>query len=160
MPKLPSVTPNTVARTAQVDAATPTPKVEDAQAPKPAGQAATFGGAGSLTPGDVQAEGTPGAAIAAQLEAMGFSEQDTAGMRPGVAELHAKYGVASAMGRPRERILTWTALIDERLQGFDTPEALTTNIIEKDLRRQIFLLEGITKLYKNTLYLSLNNLYH
>jgi hypothetical protein len=149
VPKISNQGPKTI-RNANVDQAGPTTKADAAQQSKAsADQAATFGGAGNLSPTDVQAQGTPGAAMAARLEAMGLSKDDAAGLRPGVAELMAKYGVEERMGRPRERVLTWTAFIDERLQGTDSPTALADKIVDKDLRRQLFLLEGICKLYKN-----------
>ncbi len=107
--------------------------------------AATFLGAGTLSVNDVAVPGPAADAIASRLAALGARAET---LRPGVAALYERYDVGERMGRPRERVLTWAAFVDERLRGADTPAALARRLIDDDVRRQLFLLEGILKLYK------------
>lgn len=124
----------------RADPAAATPSTDDA--------AARFGGHGTLSASDVPLPGASAAVVASHLAARGIARERSPSVRPGVFELYARYDVREPMGRPRERVLTWTAILDERLRGVDTPSALVERILEKDLRRQLFLLEGILKLYR------------
>ncbi len=66
---------------------------------------------------------------------------------PDVAALLSRYKVDGPVGRPFERVLVHAAKIDEVLRGESDPDKLVDLIMSKDLRRQVFLLEGVSKLY-------------
>ncbi len=70
-----------------------------------------------------------------------------AGNTPAVASLLARYGCDETLPRPAERVLTWAAKIEGALSGAEGTEAAIDHVMAMDLRRQVFLLEGILKLY-------------
>jgi len=72
-------------------------------------------------------------------------------------QIYADYGLQERLGRPRERILKWAALLhrhihaalSEEINAQNTSaEKLLTQMIAKDLRLVVFYLEGILKLYR------------
>jgi len=79
----------------------------------------------------------------------GFQNADLKNMREGVAGLYATYEIKTPLGRPRERFMTWAAAIEKKLALGTDVSSTTDAVIDKDIRRQVFLLEGILKLYKN-----------
>jgi hypothetical protein len=119
-------------------------------APKPGAAVAGFVGSGGLSPADLPAAGAPGAGLQARLsavlEARG-AHRAAGDMRPGVAELYEAYGVEQRFGRPRERVLSWAAFIHDFISAQDKG-GISKAMVDKDLRRQVFLLEGILKLYR------------
>ncbi len=66
---------------------------------------------------------------------------------PEVAALLTQYKVEGPVDRPFERILVPTAKIDAVLRSEPDADKLVDLVMEKDLRRQVFLLEGAAKLY-------------
>jgi hypothetical protein len=84
-----------------------------------------------------------------------LTEKDKKQMRPGVPELYGTYNIGERLGRPRERVLTWTAFLQGKLEDAaktdDAKPATAGDVakfaVDNDLRRQIFLLEGMLKLY-------------
>lgn len=64
-----------------------------------------------------------------------------------VSELMSHYGIVSRLGRPRERILTWLARLQPVLEASSDVEALTQEVLTRNLRATLFYLEGILKLY-------------
>lgn len=64
-----------------------------------------------------------------------------------VSAFMSHYGIDSRLGRPRERILTWLARLQPVLQSTSDVEALTHEVLSKNLRATLFYLEGILKLY-------------
>lgn len=87
-----------------------------------------------LLPADVQGSGPKGPA------------------RPEVANLLATYG-KERLGRPAERLARWGAIMHDRIataasaHGGDVGKVVD-GMIDKDIRRQVFLLEGGLKFYK------------
>jgi hypothetical protein len=68
---------------------------------------------------------------------------------PEVAALLKQYRVDGPVDRPFERVLVHAAKIDAVLRSEPDADKLVDLIMSKDLRRQVFLLEGIAKLYAN-----------
>jgi polyhydroxyalkanoate synthesis regulator phasin len=68
---------------------------------------------------------------------------------PEVAQLLQRYRVDGPVDRPFERVLVHTAKIDEILRSEPDADKLVDLVMSKDLRRQVFLLEGISKLYSD-----------
>lgn len=68
---------------------------------------------------------------------------------PEVAALLKQYRVDGPVDRPVERVLVHAAKIDAVLRSEPDADKLVDLIMSKDLRRQVFLLEGISKLYTN-----------
>lgn len=72
--------------------------------------------------------------------------------RPEVANLLATYG-KERLGRPAERLARWGAIMHDRIataasaNGGDVGKVVDV-MIDKDIRRQVFLLEGGLKFYK------------
>ena len=66
---------------------------------------------------------------------------------PEVAELLVRHRVDGPVDRPFERVLVHTAKIDGILRGETNPDKLVDLVMSKDIRRQVFLLEGVAKLY-------------
>lgn len=66
---------------------------------------------------------------------------------PEVATLLARHKVEGPVDRPFERVLVHTAKIDSILRGETDPDKLVDLVMSKDIRRQVFLLEGVSKLY-------------
>jgi hypothetical protein len=66
---------------------------------------------------------------------------------PAVAALLSTYKVDGPVDRPFERILVPTAKIDAILRSEPNADKLVDVMMSKDLRRQVFLLEGAAKLY-------------
>jgi len=71
--------------------------------------------------------------------------------RPAVAQLLTTYD-APRLGRPRERILQWAAkvqdLVTDAVKDGKGPEGVVDVMLSKDIRRQVFLLEGVLKFYQ------------
>ena len=68
---------------------------------------------------------------------------------PEFAALLQRYRVDGPVDRPFERVLVHTAKIDEILRSEPDADKLVDLVMSKDLRRQVFLLEGISKLYSD-----------
>jgi len=85
----------------------------------------------------------------AVLAKSGFQAADLNNMREGVAGIYATYEIKTPLGRPRERFLTWAAAIESKLSVGSDVTSTTDAVVDLDIRRQVFLLEGILKLYKN-----------
>jgi len=83
---------------------------------------------------------------ASQLVAR-LNTQDTA--EPAVRALLSRYG-CRALGRPRERIVKWTAKIEEALRDQTNAAQALDALMAGDTRRMVFLLEGLLKLYRKT----------
>lgn len=66
---------------------------------------------------------------------------------PAVAVLLQTYDVDKKAHRPLERVLVHAAKVQEILSLEKDPAALVELVMAKDLRRHVFLLEGIGKLY-------------
>jgi hypothetical protein len=66
---------------------------------------------------------------------------------PDVTALLARYGVEGPVDRPFERVLVHAAKIEGILRSETDPDKLVDVVMGKDLRRQVFLLEGISKMY-------------
>ena len=111
-----------------------------------------------------QAQEPPkGAAAAVSAEQLAPSQRGSAGAlfrvqysgkqgpdgtpRPEVSALLKLYG-APRMGRPRERLLTWAAKIQALVGQGGSPKAIAGRMMDNDIRRQVFLLEGGLKFYK------------
>lgn len=135
------------ARPASVPLPAAEPELRDKAPAGSSEGAARFEGQGRLSPADLPAAGNPGAALHARLSAATVESGPERPLRPGVAELYERYGVAEPMGRPRERVLTWAAFVQDFISAAE-PGRLAEVMVEKDLRRQVFLLEGILKLYR------------
>ncbi len=69
------------------------------------------------------------------------------GNLPEVAELLACHKVDGPVDRPFERVLVHTAKIDGILRGETNANKLVDLVMSRDIRRQVFLLEGAAKLY-------------
>jgi hypothetical protein len=67
---------------------------------------------------------------------------------PQVAVLLQTYGVDKKADRPLERVLVHVAKIHEILSSESDPKKLVDKVMTGDLRRFVFLLEGIGKLYE------------
>lgn len=68
---------------------------------------------------------------------------------PEVAALLARHKVDGPVDRPFERVLITAAKIDTILRGETDPDKLVDLVMSKDLRRQVFLLEGASKMYSD-----------
>jgi hypothetical protein len=66
---------------------------------------------------------------------------------PEVTALLTQYKVDGPVDRPFERVLVHAAKIDAVLRSESDPDKLVDLVMSKDLRRQVFLLEGVSKLY-------------
>ncbi len=66
---------------------------------------------------------------------------------PEVTALLERHKVDGPVDRPFERVLVHAAKIDAVLRGATDPDGLVDLVMQKDLRRQVFLLEGVAKLY-------------
>lgn len=66
---------------------------------------------------------------------------------PDVAALLAQHKVEGPVDRPFERVLVHAAKIDAVMRSEKDPDKLVDVAMSKDIRRQVFLLEGIAKLY-------------
>jgi hypothetical protein len=66
---------------------------------------------------------------------------------PEVAAFLGPYQVDRAVDRPFERVLVHAAKIDAVLRSEPRVDVLIDVVMSKDLRRQVFLMEGISKLY-------------
>lgn len=84
-------------------------------------------------------------ALDALLDKKGRLQANT----PEVATLLQRYRVDGPVDRPFERVLVHTAKIDEILRSEPDADKLVDLVMGKDLRRQVFLLEGISKLYSD-----------
>jgi ribosomal protein L18 len=68
---------------------------------------------------------------------------------PDVAALLERHRVEGPVDRPFERVLVHAAKIDALLRSESDPGKLVDVVMNNDLRRQVFLLEGIAKLYSD-----------
>lgn len=68
---------------------------------------------------------------------------------PAVAALLQRYGVDKKVPRPLERVLVHAAKLQDLLSNEPDPAKLVDKVMNGDLRRFVFLLEGIGKLYAN-----------
>lgn len=59
-----------------------------------------------------------------------------------------KHKHKGAVPRAAERILKWTKLVHDAVVAKDTREETIDHLLAVDIRRQLFLLEGLLKLYK------------
>jgi hypothetical protein len=84
-------------------------------------------------------------ALDALLDKKGRLQANT----PEVATLLQRYRVDGPVDRPFERVLVHTAKIDEILRSEPDADKLVDLVMSKDLRRQVFLLEGVAKLYSD-----------
>jgi hypothetical protein len=82
-------------------------------------------------------------ALDALLDRKGRLQQNL----PEVAALLDRHKVEGPVDRPFERVLVHAAKIDGILRSESDPEKLVDLVMAKDLRRQVFLLEGVAKLY-------------
>jgi hypothetical protein len=81
--------------------------------------------------------------VEAQLDKKGRLKSNL----PEVAALLERHKVDGPVERPFERVLVHAAKIDAVLRSESDPDKLVDVVMAKDLRRQVFLLEGIAKLY-------------
>jgi len=82
-------------------------------------------------------------ALDALLDKKGRLQQNV----PDVAALLERHKVEGPVDRPFERVLVHAARIDAILRSEPDADKLVDLVMTKDLRRQVFLLEGIAKLY-------------
>lgn len=68
---------------------------------------------------------------------------------PDVSALLARHKVDGPVDRPFERVLVHAAKIDAILRSETDPDKLVDVVMSKDLRRQVFLLEGVSKMYSD-----------
>src|SRR6185369_4767463 len=80
------------------------------------------------------------AALQAELAAADKSNAE-------IRALLRHYGVREELGRPRERIVKWAVRLEAAAAGAKDAEATLAAFAPADVRRHIFLLEGILKLY-------------
>ena len=111
--------------------------------------------------GDVQAGKTPNAGVSVgtsvggagvmrhNLDAILDKKGRLAANLPAVAALLKQHGVDGPVDRNFERVLVPAAKIDTLLRSESDPDKLVDLVMSKDIRRQVFLLEGIAKLYGN-----------
>lgn len=67
---------------------------------------------------------------------------------PAVAAFLQRYGVDHKVPRPLERVLVHAAKVQDMLSGEPDPKKLVDKVMATDVRRFVFLLEGIGKLYE------------
>jgi hypothetical protein len=71
---------------------------------------------------------------------------------PEVKALLDQYGIQERLGRPRERIVSWAAKVQEGFEaaaaGSADPSQIADQLLAHDVRLQVFYLEGILKLYR------------
>lgn len=79
------------------------------------------------------------------LDKKGRLEENT----PEVAALLKQYKVDGPVDRPFERVLITAAKIEGILKSETDPDKLVDAVMQKDLRRQVFLLEGSSKMYSD-----------
>jgi hypothetical protein len=82
-------------------------------------------------------------ALADRLDKKGQLRSNT----PEVAALLSRHDVDEPVDRPFERVLVHAARIDAILRSEPDVDVLVELVMSKDLRRQVFLMEGISKLY-------------
>jgi hypothetical protein len=71
---------------------------------------------------------------------------------PEVEALLALYAEGSKpVSRPQERLLHWVAFIDGKLKLAGSASEVVDVAVKEDLRRRVFLLEGLLKLYRGTI---------
>jgi hypothetical protein len=110
--------------------------------------AATVGPASSSSTEARKTSGTSPAHVVARLPVKHGKEPRLDANAPAVAALLQRYGVAGVVGRPLERVLVHCAKIDELMRVSADPDELVEKLMAMDLRRHVFLLEGIGKLYE------------
>ena len=145
----------TSATTAAENAGTTAPAVTDqmdsapSHRPQTGPAANTRSGGSGVLPFQI-AERLPTAATATVSPAVGQGPDGPP--RAEVASLLSTYG-APRLGRPAERVARWGAQVHDRMNaaatagGGDVSKTVDV-MLEKDIRRQVFLLEGGLKFYK------------
>jgi hypothetical protein len=93
--------------------------------------------------GNVGGTGVNRFALEAMLDKKGRLQENL----PDVARLLERHKVSGVVDRPFERVLVHAAKIDSLLRDEPDADQLVELVMKKDLRRQVFLLEGISKLY-------------
>ncbi|MDP2345286.1 MAG: hypothetical protein Q8O67_30360 [Deltaproteobacteria bacterium] len=68
---------------------------------------------------------------------------------PEVTALLERHKVDGPVDRPFERVLVHAAKVDAVLRSETDPDKLVDAVMSKDLRRQVFLLEGASKMYSD-----------
>jgi hypothetical protein len=81
--------------------------------------------------------------VEALLDKKGRLKENT----PEVAALLTAYKVEGPVDRPFERVLVTAAKIEGILRAEPDADKLVDLVMAKDLRRQVFLLEGVSKMY-------------
>jgi hypothetical protein len=129
----------TIARPIESAPALP-PKSEKFAAPR-----ANVAGAGTQTLRfDVEAKLTDGKQNAPEVEAL-LAAYAGAGSKP--------------VSRPQERFLQWVAYIDGKLKEGKSTGEVVDIAVKDDLRRRVFLLEGLTKLYRSDVSPEFDHIY-
>ncbi|MCC7107887.1 MAG: hypothetical protein IT382_01240 [Deltaproteobacteria bacterium] len=110
---------------------------------------ALMGGAGGSA--QVQTHNPGGASqLAVRLPTVhGGKEPRLDANTPAVAVFLQRYEVDGKASRPLERVLTHAAKLHDVLASEPDPAKLVDKVMNGDLRRHVFLLEGIAKLYGN-----------
>lgn len=67
---------------------------------------------------------------------------------PAVAALLDRYGVTGPVPRPLERVLVHVAKVHDLLDGEPNVDKLLDRAMAADVRRHVFLLEGVSKVYE------------
>lgn len=105
--------------------------------------AGRVGNAGVSVATSIGGAGVNRFALDALLDKKGRLAENT----PEVAALLKQYKVDGPVDRPFERVLVHAAKIDAMLRSEPDADKVVDLIMSKDLRRQVFLLEGVSKLY-------------
>lgn len=110
---------------------------------------ATIGGGGGGGSAQVQTR-TPGASqVVARLPTKNDgTEPRIDANTPAVAAFLQRYDVDHKVKRPLERVLVHAAKLHDVLASEPDPKKLVDVVMNGDLRRHVFLLEGIAKLYE------------
>ena len=91
--------------------------------------------------------GTSPAHVVARLPVKHGKEPRVSANVPAVAVLLQRYGSDEVAARPLERVLVQCARIDDIVRQSSDADELVEKVMAGDLRRYVFLLEGIGKLY-------------
>jgi hypothetical protein len=109
--------------------------------------AALIGTSGSAAPAPTLGA-APAGANAVAVQAANFDRKGRLTENvPEVKALLAQHGVKDPVDRPFERVLVHAAKIDALFRSEKDPDKLLDLAMGKDIRRHVFLLEGIAKLY-------------
>ncbi len=100
-------------------------------------------------PGEVVAsEGPSTSPLGSRFADVPVQRGPNAPVAPEVKALMETYGIEKRLGRSAERFLKWGAVVSEKLNVSRDPSAVVDAAMDKDVRRQVFLVEGLFKMYR------------